>query len=724
MQLLEITKFAGQVWRGENKAGVLLLLLSLLLIAANTRAEVFRSTGGPISTYTSPTSSCFLGVCSGVSTSVTTPTNSINIAAAVYLPTTGTAKLRFQLNGTGRTGYRAGVLLSADAAVLGLKALSTITIRTYNSALSTTVAQQSQTVTGSVLTAQLLAGQGNPTQVEFNATADFDQVEVEFNSLPILGSTVNVYYAYGAGPNPAAQVMGFTSNSSSATSGQYAVSGCSDKVSNAPNAVDNDPTNYASFGSLLSINCNPQLQVGLNGTAPGSYKAGFVIGQDNTLLDASILGGLTLRTYKNGMLQETASGTSLLGLSVLPDSKSLVSFQATKDFDAVSIERTDVASVLDNLQLYYGVGVASTTPPQVISSGFSDGQPHYTPSASGVCVACSVTNPTNATGSPNAKATINVGVGVANTNGLTLDLNGIGSAGNRAGMVIGKSSLLDVAALSRITLITYDNAGKVLETASGSSLLQLTLLPDGRQTLSFNTTQDFTKVGIQIAGLASAVSNTDVYYAFTDSSNGSLNIITPAGPLPVVLTSFGVRRLAGAGAAEISWATATEQNSASFVVERSANPAEGFVAIGQLAAAGTSAVRHAYSLRDATAATQAGILYYRLRQVDADGRATLSPVAVLAAAPVQAGFTLYPNPAPATAQEVTLGTGTDLPAGYTVSLYSGVGELLSSHAAGGEAGAAATTIRTAGLAAGLYHVVLRDGAGHAVSSQRLVVAGH
>lgn len=702
--------------------GILVLLLSLLLLAANTRAEVFRSTGGPIST--SPTATCnVLNVCSGVSTSVTTPAGSETINAAVYLPISGTAKLRFQLNGTGRAGYRAGVLLSADAASLGLNTLNDITIRTYNSALSTTTPQESKIVTGSALQAQLLAAQGSPAQVEFIAAADFDQVEVEFSSVAKLGSTMNVYYAYGAAPDPAAQVMGFTSNSNSPTSGQYTVSGCSDKVSNPANAVDNNLNNYATFSSLLSVSCSPQLQVSLTGTAPSTYKAGFVIGKDNTLLDASVLGSLKLRTYLNGVLQETASGASLLGLSVLPDSKSLVSFQATKAFDAVSIERTDAAAALDNLQLYYGVGVASTTPQQVISSGFSDGKQHYTTSTSGVCVACSVSNPANATGNPNDKATISEGVGVADWVNMTLDLNGTGNAGNRAGMIIGNSSLLDATALGRMTLITYDAAGKVLETASGSSVLQANVLPDGRQTISFNTTQNFAKVGIQIAGLASAASNTDIYYAFTDSSNGALTIVSPTGPLPVVLTSFGVRRLAGTGAAQISWATATEQNSASFSVERSANPAEGFVVIGQVAA-GTSTVGRSYTLQDPAAATQAGILYYRLRQVDVDGHATLSAVAVLAAAPTQAGFTLYPNPAPATAQEVTLGTSTALAAGYTVNLYSGVGQLLSSSVVDGAAGTAALTIRTAGLAAGLYHVVLRDGAGHPVSSQRLVVAGH
>jgi hypothetical protein len=231
---------------------------------------------------------------------------------------------------------------------------------------------------------------------------------------------------------------------------------------------------------------------------------------------------------------------------------------------------------------------------------------------------------------------------VTNRTGLVLNLNGTGAGGNRAGVVIDSSSLLDISTLNRIKLSTYDNNRALIETASGSSLLQVNLLPDGRQTLSFNTTEDFAKVGIQISGLVSAVSSTDVYYAFIDNSNGSLVITTPAGPLPVVLTSFGVWRLASTGTAEINWATANEHNSAHFIVERAADPSEEFAAIGQVAAAGTSAGRHTYYLRDEAAATQTGPLYYRLCQVDTDGRATLSAVAVLATSPAQAGFTLTP----------------------------------------------------------------------------------
>ena len=724
MLFLEKIKNSWQRRRVFRNAGGAALLLSFWLLTASAQGAAYYSTGTPreaeLSNANDP-----LGK---IQLSVTAPTAGANITATITLPKAGTARLRYQLNGTALAGYRAGVLASALSTAFSLNTLSSITLRTFLSAGPTPdKAQQEQTIQVSVAQAQLLAGQGDPTQLEFVSTADFDQVEIEFgsvvnlNPLSNLGTSLNmsVYYAYGIGPNQAAQVVGFTSNSSSAAPGPFSTAGCPGKVTSPGNATDSDPTNYATFSSLLAVGCSAQLQVGLTGTAPGTYRAGFVLGKGNTLLDASVLGGLTLRTYKNGVPQESAAGASLLGLSVLPDNKSLVSFPATMPFDAVSIERTDAVAALDDLRLYYGVGVAAATPPPVISSGFTDGKPHYAYQANGLlCALCGVAAPANAAGDPNAAATVTVGAGVGNLQNLALDLNGPGKAGNRAGMVLGNNSLLDLNALTRTTLVAYDDKGNVLETASGAALLQLNVLPDGRRVVSFNTTHDFAKVGIRIGGLAGVVSNTDVYYAFSDASNGALRLIAPTGPLPVTLTSFGVRRLPGAAGAEISWATATELNSSSFTVERSTQPGEGFVAIGRVAAAGTSHLRHGYTLRDAEAATQPGQLYYRLRQLDADGHATLSPVAVLAAGSAGAGFTLYPNPAPAAAQQVTLGTSSASVAGYSVNLYSGLGQLLSSKVLGD---ADAPTIRTAGLEAGLYHVVLRDAAGRAVSSQRLVL---
>ncbi len=215
------------------------------------------------------------------------------------------------------------------------------------------------------------------------------------------------------------------------------------------------------------------------------------------------------------------------------------------------------------------------------------------------------------------------------------------------------------------------------------------------------------------------LSNTDVYYGFADDSNGQINIVNPAGPLPVSLTSFAVRRVASG--ALVTWTTASEINSASFVVERSANPIDGYEAIGKVAAAGSSLTTRSYSLPDNGAASQTGTLYYRLRQLDVDGTAHLSPVAVLAAGLTKAAFSLYPNPATGSTQQVTISATTGLSAGYSVSIYSTMGQLLSTRMVSGEGAAAPLTISTTGLATGVYHVVLRDAAGQSLSTQRLQV---
>jgi hypothetical protein len=728
MQVLKIVKsdrLAKQI-SGRVVAPVLFLLF--LLGTMSAQAAAFYSSGVPVDS--SPKAICNgFGCGTGVVTNVTTPAGSIAISAAVNLPLSGATRLRYQLlnvSGTDLTGYRAGILLSTTNTLLGLNALGTVTVRTYLSTGPTpSTPQQDSVISGPDANARLIAGKGQPSQFEIRATKLFDQVEIEFAPLLSLGTTVNVHYAYAVGRNRAAQITGLTSNSSTTTPGQFSTSGdCAGKVADPGNAVDNSQTNYATFSSLASVFCTARLTVGLTGTAPSTYKAGFVIGQGNNLLDASVLSSVVIKTYKNGVLQETGSGATLLGLSVLPDNKSLVTFQATKEFDAVSIERSDAVAALDDLRIYYGVGVASTASAQVISSFPSaESTQHAVASSNGVaCVGCSVTSPENAASNPNSAATINVGVGVANWSGLRLDLNGVGLAGNRAGMVLGNNSLLDLAALSRVTLVTYDAAGNVLETASGSSLIKLTLLPDGRQTVSFNTTKDFSKVGIQISGLANVVSTTSVYYAFTDSSNGLFSIAAPVAPLPVTLTSFAVRRAPATGAAIISWATATELNSTSFVVERSTDPAAGFAAVGQVAAAGNSTSVHTYSVQDAEAAKLTVTVYYRLRQLDQDGSAHFSPVAVLNASLAQASFTLYPNPATTSTPRVNI-SATVAP-GYSVNLYSNMGQLLSSRTISSEAATAPLSVSTSGLAAGIYHVVLRNTSGQPVGSQRLQVAGN
>jgi hypothetical protein len=92
-------------------------------------------------------------------------------------------------------------------------------------------------------------------------------------------------------------------------------------------------------------------------------------------------------------------------------------------------------------------------------------------------------------------------------------------------------------------------------------------------------------------------------------------------PLPVTLTTFD--GAAQGSRVRLHWATASERNADAFVVE-AGRDGHKFEPVGRLAAAGTSSQAHQYQFDYQPA--QAGIGYYRLRQLDLDGTAHYSPV--------------------------------------------------------------------------------------------------
>lgn len=107
--------------------------------------------------------------------------------------------------------------------------------------------------------------------------------------------------------------------------------------------------------------------------------------------------------------------------------------------------------------------------------------------------------------------------------------------------------------------------------------------------------------------------------------------------LPVTLTAFTGQATARANV--LRWATASEKNSARFVIERAVG-AE-FVAVGSVAAAGSSSSAFSYEFVDATGLA-AGTAYYHLRQEDLDGTVAYSPVVAI----VRAAGALGPPPWP------------------------------------------------------------------------------
>jgi len=191
------------------------------------------------------------------------------------------------------------------------------------------------------------------------------------------------------------------------------------------------------------------------------------------------------------------------------------------------------------------------------------------------------------------------------------------------------------------------------------------------------------------------------------------NPLTGTVPLPVQLLSFTAARQGTA--VRTAWATASEKNSAHFVVQRSAD-GRTFSDVQQVAAQGNSLTRHDYAALDAQPLP--GLSYYRLRQVDLDGTVAYSPVATVRfgdalAAPAPT-LVAYPNPSAGQHFQVL---ATNLATtGGTVQVFDNVGRLVLTQVAA--VGTAEVTIQPARpLASGLYLVTWQTADGQKLTTK-------
>jgi uncharacterized repeat protein (TIGR01451 family) len=191
----------------------------------------------------------------------------------------------------------------------------------------------------------------------------------------------------------------------------------------------------------------------------------------------------------------------------------------------------------------------------------------------------------------------------------------------------------------------------------------------------------------------------------TDANGGqtarTVSFVIPAFPLPVVLTAFTASAVANRDA-QLSWTTASEVNSAYFNVERSFDGTT-FTKVGQLTAKGTTISPTAYAFTDKGVASLAtGTVYYRLHQVDHDGKAAYSPVRTVAFTKAAvASLSLFPNPA----QTTTKLDLTSLPAtaSYQVTLLDVTGRAVRTLTLGG---GVVQPLELTTLASGTYYVLV------------------
>ena len=115
-------------------------------------------------------------------------------------------------------------------------------------------------------------------------------------------------------------------------------------------------------------------------------------------------------------------------------------------------------------------------------------------------------------------------------------------------------------------------------------------------------------------------------------------VCTPV--LPVTLLSFTAARQAN-GSVAINWSTAAEFNNDHYLVERSID-GRSFATIASVGANTNAALTSNYSTLDRSPVF--GLNYYRLTQVDKDGKKTVYAVKIVNIKKTNGGISVYPNP--------------------------------------------------------------------------------
>jgi hypothetical protein len=267
------------------------------------------------------------------------------------------------------------------------------------------------------------------------------------------------------------------------------------------------------------------------------------------------------------------------------------------------------------------------------------------------------------------------------------------SAPNGGQNWLGSTSQTITWAVSSTTAspISTANVGIYLSTDGGLTY-PTTLLAstpnDGTQSVTIPNLPTTTTARIMVR----AVGN-----IFFDISDANFTI-THNGPLPVGLLDFNA--VAKTNHVELGWKTVFEQNSLGFEIQRSVGNAANFSAIGFTNSLGTGFVDRSYSENDNNVKKNTRY-YYRLKQVDLDGKSTYSPVrSVILKDSRLANITVNPNPV--TNDVLTIKMNENRITSLQAQVIDVAGRVLSDTRFGNVAPGAVLTMPAKMLSAGVY----------------------
>ncbi len=296
-------------------------------------------------------------------------------------------------------------------------------------------------------------------------------------------------------------------------------------TANASNIIDGDQSNYAVATLPVSLVNNTPIIIIKDSLQyyPGGNEAGFIIGPDGGLLNASILNNLKVETYRNGVLKETGTfsgGGSLLSLSVLQgssDGKQVLSFVTTQDFDEVRLVSNGTISALTSIRVYGAFeGPANCAKDCVNALTGAEVTGNAVIGSSGVCLLSSVSNIANVTGDTTLAANVTTAIGLGCTKSIEVTATSTYAAGTFAGFLLkNNSGLLDLTLLGGISIQLY-NGTTLVQNVSSASLLTAVALGGANPAyqIGVKAIGAFNKIRITFTSLATVGASYDVYYAF------------------------------------------------------------------------------------------------------------------------------------------------------------------------------------------------------------------
>jgi hypothetical protein len=192
---------------------------------------------------------------------------------------------------------------------------------------------------------------------------------------------------------------------------------------------------------------------------------------------------------------------------------------------------------------------------------------------------------------------------------------------------------------------------------------------------------NWTKVGAK-QNLSASVGSYGLWV--TTSSFSDWTASGDNNPLPVTWTTFSGQRKEAE--VKLSWSVASQQANRGFIVERGENSQQ-FDSIGFVAGDGNSNSLASFHFTD----PYKGAAYYRLRQVDFDGKTSLSNIIYIPIGSKGQPLSVYPNP---TSRELYV---VGLEDAATLELYNANGKLQLSQPVSGS-----SSIDLTNLPAGVY----------------------